>query len=544
MPARRNPLSPQPCSSCGETKKILYRGWCAACYSRWIKASRPESGPPEPRNKPQIRACVNCGEIKPIAGHDWCKACYSRWLTGGRPEDGPPPPKSRPARERACAYCGKIDRIHTHGWCGTCYSRWLDADRPSSGPPPPPERHAHPHRCPFCDRTVETGGCNRGWCKVCYTRWRKAGKPDGGPARAGANRKPRVRTCATCGYDKPIQGKEMCRQCYESWYRENRSGTCAICGLERKFHAGDLCIVCYHRQHRDYDAETLARWNRREQLDTLRVTWALAHPGRPGNPYECNVTDCHATANPGFGYLCVKHYSRIYRTGRQDRDPCVKCGGELDGRSERLCSGCNTAWRYCDQPSHQGDRLLPVSEFGNQRGAYCKECLARKYFPRKCHCERCGKEPVRNGGASLCQECSESWFYCASAVHDGDRLVPLKETTGRDKSGRRCKQCLTIRREKSPRKILACLACGNEKRITAHGWCAACNRRWLAAGKPDTGPPPPWANRKPQIATCLSCGEKKRIAARDWCGACYARWRDAGKPDSGPPRRRSEGNAA
>lgn len=39
----------KPCAACGETKTIRARGWCSACYSRWLAHGKPESGPPPRR---------------------------------------------------------------------------------------------------------------------------------------------------------------------------------------------------------------------------------------------------------------------------------------------------------------------------------------------------------------------------------------------------------------------------------------------------------------------------------------------------------------
>lgn len=35
-----------PCSCCGTPEKRLRHGWCSRCYQRWLKAGRPEGGPP------------------------------------------------------------------------------------------------------------------------------------------------------------------------------------------------------------------------------------------------------------------------------------------------------------------------------------------------------------------------------------------------------------------------------------------------------------------------------------------------------------------
>lgn len=36
------------CANCGVAAKRLRRGWCFACYQRWLKAGRPVGGPPPP----------------------------------------------------------------------------------------------------------------------------------------------------------------------------------------------------------------------------------------------------------------------------------------------------------------------------------------------------------------------------------------------------------------------------------------------------------------------------------------------------------------
>lgn len=38
------------------------------------------------------------------------------------------------------------------------------------------------------------------------------------------------------------------------------------------------------------------------------------------------------------------------------------------------------------------------------------------------------------------------------------------------------------------------------------------------------------------IITCASCGERRSHKGRGWCARCYRRWLYAGKPESGPPK--------
>jgi hypothetical protein len=45
----------------------------------------------------------------------------------------------------------------------------------------------------------------------------------------------------------------------------------------------------------------------------------------------------------------------------------------------------------------------------------------------------------------------------------------------------------------SPRRSIRCGCCGTLGRHWAHGWVTACYDRWLRAGKPEGGPPPPWS---------------------------------------------------
>lgn len=50
----------------------------------------------EPAPMPRrIITCPSCGERKPHQCKGWCNACYRRWMRAGRPEDGPPPPMPR-----------------------------------------------------------------------------------------------------------------------------------------------------------------------------------------------------------------------------------------------------------------------------------------------------------------------------------------------------------------------------------------------------------------------------------------------------------------
>lgn len=46
----RPELPNRECGACGEPSKHLRLGWCSRCYQRWVKAGRPDSGPPPLQN--------------------------------------------------------------------------------------------------------------------------------------------------------------------------------------------------------------------------------------------------------------------------------------------------------------------------------------------------------------------------------------------------------------------------------------------------------------------------------------------------------------
>jgi hypothetical protein len=54
------------------------------CLSRDIHSRRPRPARAEV-------ACPSCGAKTKQPRHGWCFACYQRWLKAGRPESGPPP---------------------------------------------------------------------------------------------------------------------------------------------------------------------------------------------------------------------------------------------------------------------------------------------------------------------------------------------------------------------------------------------------------------------------------------------------------------------
>lgn len=72
----------EPCAACEEAARNDRR-------ARYL-AEIERAGDRDP--------CIECGgERGPGSAHGWCCACYHRWLRAARPEDGPPP---RPSARR------------------------------------------------------------------------------------------------------------------------------------------------------------------------------------------------------------------------------------------------------------------------------------------------------------------------------------------------------------------------------------------------------------------------------------------------------------
>jgi hypothetical protein len=55
--------------------------------------TQPDRGAP--------RHCACCGKPGPILAHGWRSACYFRWYRAGKPETGPPPPPQAVLEEYA-----------------------------------------------------------------------------------------------------------------------------------------------------------------------------------------------------------------------------------------------------------------------------------------------------------------------------------------------------------------------------------------------------------------------------------------------------------
>lgn len=125
------------CACCARHRPIKARGWCTACYMRWCRAGRPDTGPPAPTSPRQDTTinCDACGQTRKHVAHGWCTACYMRWFRAGQPAGGPPPP-SDTTPVITCAGCQQNHRHVAKNLCQACYTRWIRAGRPATCPPP------------------------------------------------------------------------------------------------------------------------------------------------------------------------------------------------------------------------------------------------------------------------------------------------------------------------------------------------------------------------------------------------------------------------
>jgi hypothetical protein len=213
------------CACCDQPGRIIAFGWREACYTRWRRAGKPDTGPPPARltkaerlaeyellveggensatagrrlglkHERTIRGyeterkakgmsaitCRCCARQRPLKARGWCTACYMRWTRAGRPADGPPvPPPPRRDTTITCVGCGQAREHVAHGWCIACYMRWYRAGQPDSGPPAATrERRDSIATCSSCGQAREHAA--RGWCVACYLRWYRSGRPDSGP---------------------------------------------------------------------------------------------------------------------------------------------------------------------------------------------------------------------------------------------------------------------------------------------------------------------------------------------------------------------------
>lgn len=65
-----------------------------------------------------------------------------------------------------------------------------------------------------------------------------------------------------------------------------------------------------------------------------------------------------------------------------------------------------------------------------------------------------------------------------------------------------------------PRRVVHCPECGQRRAQGLGEWCSACARRWIRAGRPAGGPPPPEDKRSPEHVERLAAGRRAAKASR------------------------------
>jgi hypothetical protein len=136
------------------------------------------------------------------------------------------------------------------------------------------------------------------------------------------------------------------------------------------------------------------------------------------NPFTCVAPGgCSNLAIPKDGYLCSMHKRRLDLYGRLEREPCIRCGSELDTLGfSYLCRKCRRGWRYCTYPDHQGERIVPLSAMRNRRVSWCIECqnLESRKRAGSRKCARCGGWVIiGDSRRTVCADCWEGVEGCA-----------------------------------------------------------------------------------------------------------------------------------
>jgi hypothetical protein len=97
------PRQLKPCGTNAAWERHQYRGEPVddACEQAHLAYNRNRGRVIRARNR-NAEPCTNCR--KPRKAHQgargWCQACYCRWVKAGRPVDGPPPVRPRNAGRR------------------------------------------------------------------------------------------------------------------------------------------------------------------------------------------------------------------------------------------------------------------------------------------------------------------------------------------------------------------------------------------------------------------------------------------------------------
>lgn len=142
-----------PCSHCG-AQKIHAKGYCASCYSRYLK-----TGDPAKTKVKKYGPCKHCGVEGFIKALGFCSACYSRYLANGTPE------RVKVKKLAPCGFCGEEKEIKANGLCKACY-----------------QRHLKKGTCEYdrVKKICSVDGCEsfvvgNGLCEKHYRRWQRHG---------------------------------------------------------------------------------------------------------------------------------------------------------------------------------------------------------------------------------------------------------------------------------------------------------------------------------------------------------------------------------
>lgn len=59
------------CACCGREGKHHARGWILTCYKRWLRAGKPEEGPPPPLSLPEIGRMHSAAKAGRVEDYEW-----------------------------------------------------------------------------------------------------------------------------------------------------------------------------------------------------------------------------------------------------------------------------------------------------------------------------------------------------------------------------------------------------------------------------------------------------------------------------------------
>jgi transposase-like protein len=136
------------CACCGEPGQIIGFGWREACYTRWRRAGKPDTGPPPRRRLAQRDRLADYAYLVELGVHREeaarrvglkHKRTIRRYESLRKARKGDlhsPEPIVRGPRIITCDSCGEEKEHHAHGWCVSCWKRWDYSGRPDTGPPP------------------------------------------------------------------------------------------------------------------------------------------------------------------------------------------------------------------------------------------------------------------------------------------------------------------------------------------------------------------------------------------------------------------------